>query len=302
VRQEVIGNFYQDGQKFGQVTLGSNAIEYFQGGGLRVSSPAGSIPLNTYVHVALTYDGSVNRLYLNGNLAATSEVHVGETFDNPVRLGFPIINAGNARLLGLLDEVEIFSRALSQTEVRGIFDSGSVGKCKEGLLITGAVSRKMHGALGPFDIPLPITGAPGVECRTSGGNHTLVFTFTNDVVSGNASVTSGVGSVSGSPIFTGNTMTVNLSGVADVQQIAVTLSDVTDSFARVLPNTVVSMNLLMGDSNGNKTVNATDIGQVKGQSGAPVTAANFRRDLTPNGSINATDVGLVKSRSGASVP
>jgi hypothetical protein len=178
----------------------------------------------------------------------------------------------------------------------------SLLRFQSALQITGAVSRKMHGVLGPFDIPLPVVGEPGVECRSSGGNHTLVFAFTNSVVSGSASVTSGVGAVAGSPTFSANTMTVNLSGVADVQKITVTLSGVTDSFAQVLPNTPVSMNVLSGDTNGNKSVTATDIGIVKGQSGAPVTAANFRQDLSPNGAISSSDIGLVKSRSGASVP
>jgi hypothetical protein len=166
----------------------------------------------------------------------------------------------------------------------------------------GAFSRKMHGALGPFDIPLPLTGAPGVECRSSGGSHSIVFTFSNDIVSGNAAVTAGTASVVGSPTFSGNTMTVNVTGVADVQQIAVTLSGVTDRFAQVLPTTVVTMNVLAADTNGNKTVNATDIGQTKAASGTPVTSANFRQDVTPNGSITASDIGFVKSRSGANLP
>ena len=55
------------------------------------------------------------------------------------------------------------------------------------LQLTTAVSRKTHGGAGTFDIPLPLSGEPGVECRSSGGNHTLVFTFSNNVVSGNAS-------------------------------------------------------------------------------------------------------------------
>jgi hypothetical protein len=111
-----------------------------------------------------------------------------------------------------------------------------------------------------------------------------------------------VGSVAGSPTFSGNTMTVNVAGVADVQRIGVTLSGVTDSFAQVLPDVTVSMNLLTGDTNGNKTVNATDVGQTKASSGTAVTSANFRQDVTPNGSITASDLGLVKSRAGATVP
>jgi serine protease AprX len=170
------------------------------------------------------------------------------------------------------------------------------------LALTEAVSRKIHGAAGTFDIDLPLSGEPGVECRNSGGNHTLVFAASNDLVSGNASVTTGTGTVSGSPSFAGNTMTVNLTGVTDVQKITVTLSNVTDSFAQVLPDTAVSVNMLIGDTNGNKIVNASDIAQTKGQSGLPVTAANFRGDVTANGSITASDIALVKSHSGASVP
>jgi hypothetical protein len=49
--------------------------------------------------------------------------------------------------------------------------------------LASAVSRKTHGAAGPFDIALPLGGAPGLESRSSGGRHTLVFTFDADVVS-----------------------------------------------------------------------------------------------------------------------
>ena len=170
--------------------------------------------------------------------------------------------------------------------------------------LTDAVSRKTHGVAGTFDVDLPLTGSVGIECRSggAGGNHTFVFAFTNNVVSGNATVTSGVGNVSGPPTFSGNTMTVNLTGVSDIQQITVTLSNVTDCFGSVLPDTPVSAGMLIGDTTGNRTVNASDVAQVKGQSGAPVDATNFREDVTVNGSINASDVGLVKANVGHSLP
>jgi hypothetical protein len=97
-------------------------------------------------------------------------------------------------------------------------------------------------------------------------------------------------------------MTVNLTGVSDVQRITVLLNNVTDSFNQILPDTVVSMNTLTGDTNGSKTVTATDIAMTKAQAGQPVTSANFRQDVTPNGTINASDLGVVKSNSGQSVP
>ena len=170
------------------------------------------------------------------------------------------------------------------------------------LALNTVVSRKTHTGVGDFDIPMPLVAPFGVECRTSGGNHMLVFTFTNTVVSGSASVSSGTGSVSGSPTFSGSTMTVNLTGVTDIQAVGITLANVMDNFAQVLPNTVVTANFLVGDVNGNKSVNATDVGSVKGQSGVPASAANFKNDLNVSGGISATDVALEKSASGHSIP
>ena len=172
------------------------------------------------------------------------------------------------------------------------------------LQVVTAVSRKTHGGAGDFDIDLPPSGEPGVECRSGGvnGDFTIVVTFSNDVVSGNASVTSGTGGVSGSPTFSNNTMTVNLTGVTDVQQISVTLNNVTDSFAQVLADTAVTMNVLMGDTTGNKGVSSTDLSETKAQSGNSADANNFREDIVTDGSINSTDITVVKSRSGSGVP
>ncbi len=51
-----------------------------------------------------------------------------------------------------------------------------------------AVSRKTHGAAGVFDIDLPLTGPPAVECRSGAAGHTLVFTFRNAVTGGSVGV------------------------------------------------------------------------------------------------------------------
>ena len=97
-------------------------------------------------------------------------------------------------------------------------------------------------------------------------------------------------------------MTVPLTGVADQQKITVTLNGVTDNSSHVLASTPVSMNVLLGDTTGNKIVNSTDVSQTKLQSGVAVSAANFRNDTTVSGTINATDVSQVKVNSGHGVP
>jgi hypothetical protein len=168
--------------------------------------------------------------------------------------------------------------------------------------LTGATSRQTHGGV-DRDIPLSLDGTPTVECRSTGGNYELVFTFVNDAVSGDIDLaTQGDGNISGGPFFSGKTMTVLLDGVTNQQTVTVFLSNVTDSFAQVLPDTSVQMSILVGDTNGNGIVNASDVSQTKSSVGQAVSDTNFRRDVNVNGVINATDVSLVKVRSGNGLP
>jgi hypothetical protein len=170
------------------------------------------------------------------------------------------------------------------------------------LALGSAVSRKVHGTAGTFDLDLPLGGSPGVECRSTGGAHTLVFTFNNNVASGSATVTAGTGNVSGSPVPANNSLTVNLVGVSDQQQVAVKLSNVIDTFGQVLPDTAVSVNFLIGDTNRNRTVSASDIGQTKAQSGATATSLNFHTDVNASGVVSASDIGQVKANAGHTLP
>ena len=129
VNQHVISNI-ANSTNYGSLRFVNNHVEYLQSGAFQVISPAGSVPLNTYTHIALTYDGSVTRLYINGSLAATSGVHT-ETFNNQLSLGFTIFNNyGESRFNGQIDEVEIFNRALLQAEIQAIVTADSAGKCK----------------------------------------------------------------------------------------------------------------------------------------------------------------------------
>ena len=143
-----------------------------------------------------------------------------------------------------------------------------------------------------------------MESRSGGlsGDHTVVVTFANNVVSGNASVTSGVGSVAGSPSFAGNTMTVNLTGVGNAQTIALSLSNVTDEFSQVLADTPLSASFLLGDTNGDRAVNAGDALQTRNRAGQTADATNFRSDVNLDGFVNSGDTIIVRARAGDAVP
>ena len=165
------------------------------------------------------------------------------------------------------------------------------------------VSRKMHGDT-PYDVPLPLVGLRGIECRAGQGaggtDHQIVATFSSPVTVGSAAVTSGTGSVVGSPIVAGNVVTINLTGVTNAQTIMITLNNVSDGVNTA--NVVVPMGVLQGDTSGNGAVSSTDVTQTKAQSGHAVSSSNFREDAVVNGSINGTDVSAVKAKSGTALP
>jgi hypothetical protein len=167
--------------------------------------------------------------------------------------------------------------------------------------LQAAVSRKVHGAAGTFDINLPfvpVSGAVGIEDRNGAGSHQIVATFTGAVTVGSVSVTSGTGAATFST--SGATCTVNLTGVTNAQRLGVTLSNVVVG-ARS-GDITIPMGVLLGDTTASGTVNAGDVSQTKAQSGQTIGAGNFRTDVTINGTINASDVSLVKSNSGNALP
>jgi YVTN family beta-propeller protein len=167
----------------------------------------------------------------------------------------------------------------------------------------GAVSRKAHGSAGAFDVPLPLTGAAGIECRSGGASndYTIVVTFAVPVTFTSASVTTGTGSVMSSSGSGTNTLTFNLTGVTDVQCLKLTLVCV-DNAMGSSGDVSIAMRVLVGDTTNSGTVNASDIGDVKSNSGQTANATNFRSDVVVSGIIGASDIGLVKSKAGNTVP
>jgi hypothetical protein len=175
------------------------------------------------------------------------------------------------------------------------------------LKLVSAVSRKTHGILGTFDVDLPQTGAPGIECRSGGtnGDYKLVFTFANPLATvGGASVTSGTGSVSGRGVDSNDAHNyiVNLAGVTNAQVITVSLTNVTDSAGNSGSAVAASMSVLIGDTNADRFVDSADISQTKSQSGKAVTGTTFREDLNVDGFIDSADISLAKSKSGTAFP
>jgi hypothetical protein len=172
---------------------------------------------------------------------------------------------------------------------------------------TSVVSRKTHGTAGTFDINLPLTGSPGIECRggDANGEHTMIFTFANTLTSvSGASVTSGTGSVSSSNIDSNDAHNyiVSLIGVTNSQTITVSLSNVTDSAGNFNPAIAGQMGVLLGDVNASRRVDAADVSLVRQQTLQTIDGSNFREDVNASGRIDAADVSIVRQQTLTSLP
>lgn len=102
------------------------------GSGLRASydiSNTTTYPLNTWRHVAFTYDSATNytRLYLNGvEVNADNTVTPNAVTTSSVRIGNR--NTGAEWWLGDLDDVRVYNVALSASEVLALYNGGYPGR------------------------------------------------------------------------------------------------------------------------------------------------------------------------------
>ena len=109
------------------------------GHGHLIYSANGTVATNVWQHAALTYDkaSGVAVIYLNGNIVATNNLgsftpqttypmNIGRRTGQPIGL--------NDTFNGGIDELGLYNRALSATEVAAIYNAGSTGKCPPALV------------------------------------------------------------------------------------------------------------------------------------------------------------------------
>ncbi|MEW6157554.1 MAG: FG-GAP-like repeat-containing protein, partial [Verrucomicrobiota bacterium] len=137
-RRNIVGG-YADCRDWG-ITLqnGDFGVVIRQPGGCSQTVPSGITPsLGTWYHVLATSDGTTAKIYVNGSLrnsAAVDPEYIGTP--NGTRIGGEVCCGGN-NFPGLIDEVSIWDRALSDEEVTSLFitalegtESGLVGYWK----------------------------------------------------------------------------------------------------------------------------------------------------------------------------
>jgi ELWxxDGT repeat protein len=164
-------------------------------------------------------------------------------------------------------------------------------------------SRKLHGAVGTFDLPINATvligGNVDVEPRAIGAGHTIVFQFSQAVTSIGSvaaldSSNNPIGMASAVINMANNTeVLVTLTGIADRSRVAITLNGVNGSLS-----STVSMGFLVGDVNNDREVRSSDLTAIKTRLGLTLDNTNFKYDVSLNGDIGSTDISAAKTRVG----
>ncbi len=101
------------------------------GGRADVSAPA-LVTVGSFQHVAASYDGNSIKLYYNGTLATTQVVGPASfNTGDPINIGVENLAAAGSLFPfhGLIDELSVYNRALSDQEIAIVFGAGTAGKC-----------------------------------------------------------------------------------------------------------------------------------------------------------------------------
>jgi hypothetical protein len=138
----------------------SNTID--TGGAYRQLSAGPQLPVNTWTHLAATYDGSTQRLYVNAVLVG-SRPQAGSISTSGGKLFIGGNSIWGEYFTGYIDEVRVYNRALTQAEIALDSKTAVVG-----LLVSKSADRSNAVPLNG----LPVSGTIYVYYALIGPNAT----------------------------------------------------------------------------------------------------------------------------------
>jgi hypothetical protein len=141
--------------------------------------------VGTWVFVVITYNGTTATYYRNGVAAGTAS---GYTFTAPSGVSALIGdrsggNAANTQFDGVVDEIRVYNRVLTEAQVISLYGSGAVRLVGSSKNLTQG-STLQNGLIGLWtfdggDIYWPIAAGDGVVYDGSGNNNTgMIYNLT----------------------------------------------------------------------------------------------------------------------------
>jgi Concanavalin A-like lectin/glucanases superfamily len=125
-----------------------NRFHFYIAAGAEVSSTT-TIQTGVWYHVAGTWDSKTGlKIYVNGVLEGTNAALVTRTASGAALMIGNQPAFGPRLFNGLIDEVQVFDRALTAAEVETIFEAGSTGQCKVGRCVASATTLCIDDIVG----------------------------------------------------------------------------------------------------------------------------------------------------------
>lgn len=120
----------------------NNRLELDINGSTIMLTPTNAISLNTWQHVAVTFNGTTARMFVNGsNVASSTSAALPPNVSGIVRIGTRA-SATDRSYYGYIDELSIWSRALATSEISEIYNSGVVNRSLIGFEIDGGLGTR----------------------------------------------------------------------------------------------------------------------------------------------------------------
>ncbi|MFZ2491981.1 MAG: LamG-like jellyroll fold domain-containing protein, partial [Thermoanaerobaculia bacterium] len=153
--------FYESGALKGQTSNGSTAT---------IVSHAWTPTLNVWHHLAFTFDGSVEALYIDGQQVATLPNTTTPAYDaNPLLIGADDDHPLSGFFPGMIDDVALYGAALPPSAIAAIHQAGTSGKCVNAAPSIASLSRVSGPPAGRTPITITGTGFDSGATVTFGG-------------------------------------------------------------------------------------------------------------------------------------
>lgn len=102
----------------------TSGLVLVQMGGAQLTTPAATAPNNVWHHLVFTWDGTTERLFVDG-LLSTSAVSANIALNQMFWLGSYAVTSVAYSYKGDMDEFAVYNRALTTSEVQGMYVTGT---------------------------------------------------------------------------------------------------------------------------------------------------------------------------------
>lgn len=140
------------------------------------------LTVGQWKHVVMVHNGTQDKIFFNGVLVNSKNVS-GALNDTkyPLGIGYNAVDGGN-NFKGSLDEVEIYNRALSDSEVAALYTAQSTTPVITDELVANYTFDGNAKDLTPFHNNAEVTGAQLTNDRFGQANHAYGFNGSSDFV------------------------------------------------------------------------------------------------------------------------